>query len=130
MPWTSPNDIIKGTKGGGKMTEKWDFFDEETPDLEIQKDKMKEVWNNKTDKAWETLLTPKRKTIKQNKEIIIDFNDLIQFCREHKGDVECEQFLRHCDPRFVKRRNGGGWSGAVKATINIIRKMEELKYDV
>lgn len=63
---------------------------------------------------------------------IPDFNDLLKFCEKYmEGDYEIEQFYKHTIPRrmhkekFQEDRGGGGWSGAVKATINILRKMKE-----
>jgi len=62
---------------------------------------------------------------------IPDFNAFLKFCERHLDDYEVEQFYKHTLPRalykkeFGKDRGGGGWSGAVKATINIMRKMKE-----
>ena len=52
-----------------------------------------------------------------------EFNDIIQFCRQHRNDIECAQFLKHCDPNFARKRRGGGWSGSVKCLLAIQRKM-------
>ena len=86
----------------------------------------------------ETISKPKiiykTKTVVKQKIVIIEFNDIIQYGREHKtGDIECEQFLKHCDPELSRKRGGGGWSGAVKSTLAMIRKilkeMEAKNYD-
>ena len=77
----------------------------------------------------ENAKTPKTVRIKTFK--IPDFNAFLKFCERNLDDYEVEQFYKHTLPRalykeaFGKDRGGGGWSGAVKATINIMRKMKE-----
>lgn len=63
---------------------------------------------------------------------IPDFNDFLKFCEKHReDDYEIEQFYKHTIPRRLHKdkyehdRGGGGWSGAVKATINIMLKMRK-----
>lgn len=93
-----------------------------------------------------SIITPKKKeTVKKEPEPIKvrtitkiqdikvpDFNDFLKFCDKYReDDYEIEQFYKHTIPRrlhkekFQEDRGGGGWSGAVKATINILRKMKE-----
>lgn len=88
--------------------------------------KGKDESKNSTDNA------PVRRTYipKPKKLKIPDFNDIIQFCDKYRNDdIEIEQFFQHTIPRrlykkkYNEDRGGGGWSGAVKATINILRKM-------
>jgi len=77
----------------------------------------------------ENAKAPKTVRIKTFK--IPDFNAFLKFCERNLDDYEVEQFYKHTLPRvlykkeFGKDRGGGGWSGAVKATINILRKMKE-----
>jgi len=73
----------------------------------------------------------KNNTGKRSDFKIPDFNDLIQFCKKHKeNDIEIDQFYRHSLTRRLYKleyghdRGGGGWSGAVKCTINILIKMK------
>lgn len=61
-----------------------------------------------------------------------DYNDLMSFAKKYMdNDVECEQFFRHGSTRYLykqqfnKERGGGGWSGSIKATINILNKMKK-----
>lgn len=62
---------------------------------------------------------------------IPDFNAFLKFCEKNLDDYEVEQFYKHTLPdsihqlKFGYKRGGGGWSGVVKATINIMRKMKE-----
>ena len=62
---------------------------------------------------------------------IPDFNDILKFCEKHLDDYEIEQFYKHSIPRrlhkkkYQEDRGGGGWSGAVKATINVFLKMKK-----
>lgn len=76
---------------------------------------------------------PRVKTVVKKEEFKVpDFNTFLKFCEKHyKDDYEIEQFYKHTAPRAIHLntfgfpRGGGGWSGAVKATINIMRKMKE-----
>lgn len=78
-------------------------------------------------------ITPRIRTVTKIKEMKVpDFNDFLKFCDKYrKDDYEIEQFYKHTIPRrlhkekYQEDRGGGGWSGAVKATINILRKMKE-----
>jgi hypothetical protein len=54
-----------------------------------------------------------------------EFNEVIQYCRAHLNDIECDQFAKHCDPKYGKRRGGGGWSGAAKCVLAVLRKMQK-----
>ena len=74
---------------------------------------------------------PKSNTRKREKFEVPDFNELIQFCKKYKeNDIEIDQFYRHSLTRRLFKleygydRGGGGWSGVVKCTINILLKMK------
>lgn len=80
----------------------------------------------------EIISTPTTRTVRIKTFKIPDFNAFLKFCERNLDDYEVEQFYKHTLPRalykkeFGKDRGGGGWSGAVKATINIMRKMKEV----
>ena len=74
----------------------------------------------------------KSNTEKKGNFEVPDFNELIQFCKKYKeNDIEIDQFYRHSLTRRLYKleygydRGGGGWSGAVKFTINILIKMKK-----
>lgn len=52
-----------------------------------------------------------------------DFAAVMKYCRDHIDDEECKQFLEHGSREYAKVRGGGGWSGAIKATLVILNKM-------
>jgi len=61
---------------------------------------------------------------------IPDYNLLMQFSIQHAStDIECDQFFLHgstskmFNQTYGQPRGGGGWSGAIKSTINILNKM-------
>jgi len=102
----------------------------------LSKDRSKNKRESKTERAVEPQLVMKERLT------VPDFNDLLQFCEKHvsgkddKGhpifdDFEVAQFYQHVVPRMLYKkrfgtdRGGGGWSGPVKATINILRKMKK-----
>ncbi|MFX0188722.1 MAG: hypothetical protein ACFE8A_13410 [Candidatus Hodarchaeota archaeon] len=83
---------------------------------------------NKRPEARATL----QKQEKVKKFEVPDYNDIMSFAKKYMNeDIECEQFFRHGSTRYLykqhykKERGGGGWSGAVKATINILHKMKK-----
>lgn len=79
----------------------------------------------------EIISTPKVTTVRIKTFKIPDFNAFLKFCEKNLDDYEVEQFYKHTLPdsihqlKFGYKRGGGGWSGVVKATINIMRKMKE-----
>lgn len=79
----------------------------------------------------EIVSTPTTRTVRIKTFKVPDFNAFLKFCERNLDDYEVEQFYKHTIPRRLHKekyehdRGGGGWSGAVKATINIMRKMKE-----
>ncbi|MCP4762594.1 MAG: hypothetical protein GY870_12510 [archaeon] len=100
-------------------------LEEKQPIKVVQPVKEKKEKKEKKQKVVETII---------EKMKIPDFNDLLTFCmKKRNDDFEIEQFFRHTAPIHLykkeykgeKVRSGGGWSGAVKATINILLKMRK-----
>lgn len=102
-------------------------------DLFKELDEIEEERPKRAEIKVETVKTEPRepRTVRIKTFKIPDFNVFLKFCEKNLDDYEVEQFYKHTIPRRLHKekyehdRGGGGWSGAVKATINIMRKMKE-----
>jgi len=69
--------------------------------------------------------TTVRRSRTKPKEVLYvpEFPDILKWCRDNRDNDDVKVFLRHAEPRANKRRRGGGWSGAIRLTLSILRQM-------
>ena len=110
------------------------LFEDEDEQEELVRHEVKPIIikDDRTESQKERDREKRRKPlVMTEKTKIPDFNDMLKFCEKHLDDYEVEQFYKHTIPRrlhkdkYQEDRGGGGWSGAVKAAINIWLKMRK-----